>query len=478
MTSDEGMKRTFYKSCEGRDSKGNGKSAHLFDQPFFEELTNLAEVNNYIDPKLHLKYNTKRGLRNADGTGVLIGLTEIGEVVAYQIDEEGNKIPQDGQLFYRGIEINDLVEGFQKENRAGFEEVVYLLLFGELPTSNKLEEFKDTLGELRSLPEGFMEDMILQAPSNNIMNKLARSVLAKYSFDSDPENRSVHHDLRKCIKLIARFPALIAYGYQAKNHFYKGASLYIHPPRKDLNTAENFLKMIRPDKGFTELEAELLDLTLVLHADHGGGDNSSFATHVVSSADTDTYSAIAAAVGSLKGTKHGGANIKVIEMMEEMKSNIKNWDNEKEIEDYLAKILRKEVFDKRGLIYGMGHAVYTLSDPRSLLLKKKAAELAKEKNMEEEYRLFEHVEELTPKVFAEVRQNTNPIAANVDFYSGFVYRMLNIPVDLYTPIFAMSRIAGWCAHRIEEIVSGGKIIRPAYKSVVPRAEYIPLKDRS
>lgn len=477
MKSDEGIKRTYYKSCKGKEGEDNDSKVYLFDHPFFKELSNLAEVNNYIDPKLHLKYNTKRGLRNADGTGVLIGLTEIGEVVAYQIDEHNNKIPQEGQLFYRGIEINDLVEGFQIEKRAGFEEVVYLLLFGELPTSKKLEEFNSLLGELRSLPEGFTEDMILQAPSSNIMNKLARSVLAMYSFDSDPENRNVHHDLRKCIKLIARFPALVAYGYQAKNHFYKGTSLYIHPPRKDLNTAENFLKMIRPDKKFTELEAELLDLTLVLHADHGGGDNSSFTTHVVSSTDTDTYSAISAAVGSLKGTKHGGANIKVIEMMEDLKNNIKNWDDEKEIEDYLAKILRKEAFDKNGLVYGMGHAVYTLSDPRSELLKKKAAKLAEEKEVEKEFNLYAHVENLTSKVFAEVKQNTNPIAANVDFYSGFVYKMLNIPLDLYTPIFAMSRIAGWCAHRIEEIVSGGKIIRPAYKSVVPRAKYIPLKDR-
>lgn len=448
----------------------------ILNQTFFNELACLAEKNNYINPKLYEKYNAKRGLRNSDGTGVIVGLTEIGEVHAYIMDE-GEKVPIEGQLFYRGIEIKDLVKGFQREKRHGFNEVCYLLLFGQLPAPEKLKQFEELLAEKRTLPDGFTEDMILKAPSRDIMNKLARSVLACYSYDHNPDVTSVANVLRQCIELIARLPTMAAYGYQARAHFFGNKSLYIHKPRIDLTPSENFLYMIRPDNSYSDLEAEVLDLCLVLHAEHGGGNNSAFTTHVVSSADTDTYSVIAAAIGSLKGAKHGGANIKVIQMFEELKRHVRDWSNEKEIEEYLLKILRKQTFDRMGLIYGVGHAVYTLSDPRALLLKEKAAELSKEKEMEEEFHLYNLVENIAPRVIAEEKNVDKYFVVNVDFYSGFVYKMLNIPVELYTPIFAMSRIAGWSAHRIEEIVSGGRIIRPAYKSVAPRGAYIPLNQR-
>jgi len=456
----------------------NGSSGgdYLFKQSFFDELAILAEKNNYIDPKLHEKYNTKRGLRNKDGTGVLVGLTEIGEVHGYILDE-GEKVPIEGQLFYRGIEVKDLVKGFQKEKRHGFTEVCYLLLFGQLPNAEQLNQFETLLADNRLLPDGFTEDMILKAPSRDIMNKLARSVLACYSYDPNPDDTSVANVLRQCIELIARLPTMAAYGYQARAHFFGNKSLYIHKPRKDLTPAENFLHMIRPDNVYTDLEAEVLDLCLVLHAEHGGGNNSAFTTHVISSTDTDTYSVIAGAIGSLKGPKHGGANIKVIQMFEDLKSHVSDWSNEKEIKEYLIKILRKETFDRMGLIYGLGHAVYTLSDPRALLLKEKAAELSKEKEMEEEFQLYNLVEEIAPQVIADEKGVDKKFVVNVDFYSGFVYKMLNIPVELYTPIFAISRIAGWSAHRIEEIVSGGRIIRPAYKSVMPRRAYLPLHQR-
>ena len=443
---------------------------------FFNELRQLAETNNWIPPELHTKYNTKRGLRNNDGTGVLVGLTRIGDVIGYYL-ENGKKVPTEGRLYYRGIEIQELVRGFQTDNRFGFEETAYLLLFGKLPNSDQLKKFEKLLGSHRELPEGFAEDMIFKAPSIDIMNKLARSVLASYSYDEDPDNVSVENVLRQCIELIARFPSYIAYAYQAKCHYHNGESLYIHYPQKDLSTAENLLYLIRPDKKYTRLEAEVLDLALVLHAEHGGGNNSSFTTHVVTSTGTDTYSAIAAAIGSLKGPKHGGANAKVMAMMENIKANVKNWDDEKEVADYLRKILRKEAFDGSGLIYGMGHAVYTLSDPRAVLLKEKAAELAQATGMEKEFRLYQTIERLSPEIFYEVKKDTKTICANVDFYSGFVYKMLNIPEELYTPIFAMARMPGWAAHRIEELISGGRIIRPAYKSVLSSQEYVPLKQR-
>ena len=444
--------------------------------PFLTELARLAKQNNKIDPELFEKYDVKRGLRNSDGTGVLVGLTEIGDVHGYIINEK-EKVAVPGRLRYRGIEIEDIVAGFQKEKRHGFEEVAYLLMFGELPKKKDLTKFCHLLGKNRSLPEGFAENMILKAPSNNVMNKLARSVLAVYSYDKTPEERSLKNILRQCIGLIARFPTLAAYGYQAKAHYYDGESLYLHSPDEKLSTAENFLLMTRPDKKYTKTEADLLDLCLVLHADHGGGNNSTFVAHVVTSSDTDVYSSIAAAIGSLKGNKHGGANIRVIQMMDNIKQNVKNLESEGQVADYLAKIVRKEAFDNSGLIYGLGHAVYTISDPRTELLKKQAARLAKEKDLDWEFELYSLVERLAPEVFQEVKKSQKKVCPNVDFYSGFVYRMLGIPTELYTPIFAIARIAGWCAHILEENVSGGRIMRPAYKSVAEKREYIPTSKR-
>ncbi len=443
---------------------------------FIDELAILADQNNKINPEFYSIYDVKRGLRNSNGTGVLVGLTEIGEVHGYIIDE-GEKIPVDGRLKYRGINVTNLVNGFKKENRFGFEETCYLLLFGELPNQEQLAKFSQMLGQHRILPEGFMRDMILKAPSKDIMNKLARSVLASYSYDENPDDTSIKNVLRQCIELIAKFPTMVAYGYQALSYYHKNESMFIHKPRPELGAAENFLLMTRPDGIYSRTEAELLDLSLVLHAEHGGGNNSAFAARVVSSSGTDTYSAIAAAIGSLRGPKHGGANIKVLEMMEEIKSNISDWKDHEEIEFYLEKILCCEAYDRSGLIYGLGHAIYTLSDPRAVLLKDKARELAKEKNHEKEFDLYCAIEELAPKVFARVKQSDKPLCINVDFFSGFVYKMLEIPLELCTPLFAVSRIAGWCAHRIEELASVKTIIRPAYKSVVTSKNYIPLADR-
>lgn len=436
----------------------------------------IIEENDKIDPELYKKYNVKRGLRDLDGTGVLVGLTEIGDVRAYIFDEE-EKIPVEGRLLYRGIDINDIVHGYQNEKRFGFEETCYLLLFGELPNKEMLEQFEKLLGEYRGLPNGFTEDMILKAPSRDIMNKLARSILASYSYDPNPDDISLKNTLRQCIELIARFPTMAAYGYAAKTHYHDGQSLFIHSPMKNLSTAENILHMIRQDSTYTKSEAELLDLALVLHAEHGGGNNSTFVAHVVTSTGTDTYSAIAAAIGSLKGPQHGGANLKVMGMMEEIKNNVKDWDDEEEIGAYLAKIMRKEAFDKSGLIYGIGHAVYTVSDPRTILLKQKAENLAAGKGLDKEYKLYTHIEKLAPEVFLKEKNNSKVMCANVDFYSGFVYKMLNIPIELFTPIFAVGRMAGWCAHRIEELVNGGRIIRPAYKNVEPKKSYTPMGER-
>ncbi|MFW5842748.1 MAG: citrate/2-methylcitrate synthase [Spirochaetota bacterium] len=443
---------------------------------FLDSHASMAESYSYIDPELHKKYNTKRGLRNEDGTGVLIGLTEIGEVHGYVIDDV-EKVPTDGRLFYRGLDVYDIVRGFQADQRFGFEEVVYLLLFGHLPSMAQLEEFKEVLGTYRQLPESFTEVMILNHASSDIMNKLARSVLALYSYDDDAEDLSVKNVLRQCISLIAMFPGFVAYGYQAKRHYYHEESLYIHTPKPDLSTAENLLLMIRPDQKYTRLEAETLDLCLALHAEHGGGNNSAFSVHVVSSAATDTYSAIATGVGSLKGAKHGGASAKVASMMNDVKANVSDWGDEEEVAEYLRKVPKGEAHDGSGLIYGIGHAVYTLSDPRAVLLKEKARELAGDKEHIKEFDLYTTVERLAPKLFAEVKKSDKPLAANVDFFSGFVYKLLNIPEDLYTPIFAVARVAGWSAHRIEELVSGGRIIRPAYKNVVPHRKYVSLKDR-
>jgi len=442
-----------------------------------QKLTKLAQCNDPIDPALYQKYDVKRGLRQADGRGVLVGLTRIGDVVGYEVDANGNKVAVPGRLIYRGYSVEDIVHDTEKHHQFGYEQCVYLLLFGQLPTQDQLDEFNRVLGMLRTLPPNFTEDMIMKAPSSDIMNKIARGVLASYSYDNDPENRDVRNILRQCIELISRFSTLAAYGYQAKRRYYDGKSMYIHNPDPALSTAENFLRLIRSDKSYTRLEAEILDLALILHAEHGGGNNSSLTIHVVSSADTDTYSAVAAAVGSLKGRRHGGANIRVMEMMDDIKSHVKDWSSESEVAEYLRKIVRKEAFDHTGLIYGQGHAVYTISDPRAVLLREKAAELAKEKGCEEEFNLYNLIDKLAPQILYERVGDKKRFCTNVDFYSGFVYTMLNIPRELYTPLFAIARIAGWSAHRVEEIVAGGRIYRPAYKNVSEEREYIPIEDR-
>lgn len=442
------------------------------------KLTGIAQQGDTpIDPALYQKYDVKRGLRYADGRGVLVGLTRIGDVVGYEIDENSNKIAVPGKLIYRGYSVDDIVHDAEKNHQFAYEQCVYLLLFGELPNKQELDEFTALLGSLRALPPNFTEDMIMKAPSCDIMNKIARGVLASYSYDRDPENRSPENILRQCLELISRFSTLAAYGYQAKRRYYDEKSMYIHNPAPNLSTAENFLRLIRSDKSYTRLEAEILDLALVLHADHGGGNNSTLTVHVVSSADTDTYSAIAAAVGSLKGRRHGGANIRVMEMMADIKANVKDWSNENEVRAYLEKIARKEAFDRTGLIYGQGHAVYTISDPRCILLRDKAESLAKEKGCMEEFNLYKLIEKIAPGVLIDLHGDKKRICANVDFYSGFVYSMLNIPVELYTPLFAIGRIAGWSAHRIEEIVAGKRIYRPAMKNVMGERPYIPMEDR-
>ncbi|MCH5291101.1 MAG: citrate/2-methylcitrate synthase [Treponema sp.] len=444
---------------------------------FINKLSNLAQCNDPISPSLYQKYDVKRGLRYADGRGVLVGLTRIGDVVGYEIDANGNKIAVPGRLVYRGYNVEDIVRDSEKHHQFGYEQCVYLLLFGDLPTSDQLAEFTSLLGQLRSLPHNFTEDMIMKAPSSDIMNKIARGVLASYSYDNDPENRDVANNLRQCIELISRFSTLTAYAFQAKRHYTDGKSMYIHNPRSSLSTAENFLRLIRSNKRYTRLEAEILDLSFILHAEHGGGNNSSLTIHVVSSADTDTYSAVAAAVGSLKGRRHGGANIQVMDMIDDIKSHVKDWSNENEIAEYLRKIARKEAFDHTGLIYGQGHAVYTISDPRATLLRDKAEELAREKGCEEEFNLYRNIEKLAPHILEEFHGSAKKICTNVDFYSGFVYSMLNIPRELFTPLFAIARIAGWSAHRIEEIVAGGRIYRPAYKNISEERPYIPIDQR-
>lgn len=439
-------------------------------------LAEKATVKARIDPALYERYNVKRGLRNSDGTGVLVGLTEVGEVMSYIMDD-AERIPVEGRLFYQGIEISDIVSGFYQEKRFGFEETAYLLLFGELPTEEELKIFSDLLVSCRELPHSFTEDMILRAPSPDIMNKLARTVLALYTYDEDPENLAIENILRQCIELIARFPVLISHGYMARRHYVEKESLFLHSPVPEYNTAQNILHMIRPDGQFSDLEARILDLALVLHAEHGGGNNSSFVTHCVSSSGSDTYSVMAAAIGSLKGPQHGGASNKAFSMMQELRDNTKNWRNEMEICDYLTKILRKEAYDRSGLIYGIGHAVYTVSDPRTKLLRDYARSLAYEVGREEEYELYTITERLAPEVFNNVKQNGKIVCANVDFYAGFIYSMLGIPPELFTPIFACARIAGWSAHRIEEVVSGGRIMRPAYKCVQKRRKYLPFDQR-
>jgi len=439
-------------------------------------LSHKAQENNKINTELFTKYQVKRGLRDIDGRGVLVGLTEIGDVRSY-IVEENEMVPMPGKLFYRGFNINDIVNGFLKKDCFGFEETCYLLLFGNLPTKQELKDFEQLLSGYRNLPDDFVRDMILKMPSKDIMNSMARSVLAFYSLDDSAEDTSIENVLRQCLILIACFPLMAVYGYQACTHYHDNNSLFIHGPRPNLSAAENILYMLRPDSKYTKLEATLLDLALVLHAEHGGGNNSTFVTHVVTSSGSDTYSVMAAALGSLKGPKHGGANIKVVQMFEDIKQNVKEWDDDAEVEEYLMKILNKEAFDNSGLIYGIGHAVYSISDPRAVIFKEHVEKLAKQKGFENEYNLYAKVEKLAPEVVGKKCKIYKGVSANVDFYSAFVYRMLDIPPELFTPIFAISRIAGWSAHRIEEIVNAGKIIRPAYKNVLKRKEYVDIDER-
>ena len=432
--------------------------------------------NNTIDPKFFDKYVVKRGLRNADGTGVLAGLTNICNVHGYVINE-GEKAPIQGQLIYRGYNINDLVNNVVKEDRFGYEEIVYLLLMGDLPSRSELEAFSAIIAENRELPDNFFEDMILKSPSPNIMNKLGRSVLSLYSYDDDPENRSPEVEMATAISIISKLPNIMVSAYQVKKRAYNNESMIMHPLIPEHSTSEMILSALRPDRQFTDAEAKLLDIMLMLHAEHGGGNNSTFTCRVLTSSGTDPYSAYSAAIGSLKGPRHGGANAKVISMHEVIKSYVKNWEDEGEVADCLRKILRKELHDGSGLIYGMGHAVYTLSDPRAVILKADAEKLAKGTEFEKEFNLLKLIEELSPELFAEVKGSSKVMCANVDMYSGLVYRMLGIPEDLFTPLFAVSRMAGWAAHRFEEMVTGKRIIRPAYKSVIREKVYIPLENR-
>ena len=444
--------------------------------PQIERLADMCVSNGAIDPELYSKYEVKRGLRDINGKGVLAGLTEISEIVSYTI-EDNEMIPCDGKLFYRGYNINDLVNGFGKDKRFGFEETTYLLLFGKLPNKAELKEFCDLLADYRKLPTTFVRDIMMKSPSSDIMNSIARGALTLFSYDEYPNDTSIPNVLRQSLELIALMPLIAVYGYQCKNYYLDGESFIIHQPVAEYSTAQNILHLLRPDSKFTELEAKVLDIALVLHAEHGGGNNSTFTTHVVTSSGTDTYSAVAAALGSLKGPKHGGANVKVTAMFEDLKANISDWTDEEEVACYLTRLLRKDAFDKSGLIYGMGHAVYSISDPRANIFRGFVDKLAAEKGMEKELGLYHMVEQLAPKVISHERHIYKGVSANVDFYSGFVYSMLGLPPELYTPLFAIARISGWCAHRIEELSNAGKIIRPAYKSVSKHREYTFLADR-
>ncbi len=444
-----------------------------------EALSTLCEElrkNNHINPDYYNRFEVKRGLRNYDGTGVLAGLTRVCSVEGYYIDD-GEKVPKHGKLNYRGINMSDIVANCEKENRFGYEEVVWLLLFGALPTKEQLEWFTKLLAESRELPEDFVEDMIMKAPSPDVMNKSARSVLALYSYDPKPDDISPENVLRQCIQLIAQMPVIMTAAYQVKRRVYDKKSMYFHQNKKELGVAESILRSIRPDKKFTDEEAKLLDICMIIHAEHGGGNNSTFTTRCITSSGTDTYSAIAAGIGSLKGPRHGGANIKVHKMVEDMKQNISDITNEGQVADYLEKIMNRQAGDGSGLVYGMGHAVYTISDPRAVILRRYAEKFSAMHGREEEFKLLSLVESLTPELFAKLRGDKKKICANVDLYSGLVYDLLGIPQELFTPIFMAARMAGWSAHRIEEITNGGRIIRPAYKNVtIPRA-YVPISER-
>lgn len=448
----------------------------LFDiTPKIQELADLTEKNNAIDKELYSKLDVKRGLRDLNGKGVLAGLTNISDVCAKKI-VNGEEVPCEGNLYYRGYNIKDLVRGFLKEGHAGYEEIAYLLLFGDLPTEKQLEDFHETLTERRTLPPTFVRDVIMKSPSNDMMNSLSRSILSLYTYDEKADDTSIPNVLRQCLNLISQFPMLMVYGYHAYN-YRRGEDLFIYAPDPNKSVAENILMMLREDRKYTELEAKILDMALVLHMDHGGGNNSTFTTHVVTSSGTDTYSTIAAAMASLKGPKHGGANIKVTQMFADMKQEVKDWTDDEEVEAYLEGLLNKERFDKKGLIYGMGHAIYSVSDPRAEIFKSFVQKLAIEKHCEKEYALYEKVEHMAPEIIARKRKMYKGVNANVDFYSGLVYSMLGIPEKLYTPIFAAARIVGWSAHRLEELKNVDKIIRPAYKPLAPHRDYIEIKDR-
>lgn len=445
--------------------------------PEILELTDLCKAHSTIDTSLYAKYDVKRGLRDINGKGVLTGLTEISDIISSKV-VDGKTVPCEGKLYYRGIDVEELVAGFLRENRFGFGETIYLLLFGELPNVQQLDEFKQIMNKYRTLPTNFVRDIIMKAPTSDMMNTLARSVLTLYAYDEKGNDTSLPNVLRQCIELIALFPQLAVYGYQAYyRELHPSNSFFIHAPQPELSIAENILYMLRLDHKYSDLEARILDLALVLHAEHGGGNNSSFTTHVVASSGTDTYSVIAAALGSLKGPKHGGANIKVVKMFEDMKKNIKDWTDEDEIRSYLHALLNKQVFDKAGLIYGMGHAVYSISDPRANIFKKFVKKLSEEKGLSDEYGLYSRVERLAPIVIGEERKTYKGVSANIDFYSGFVYHMLGLPSELFTPVFAMARIAGWSAHLLEEQINVGKIIRPAYMSISAHRNYISLEER-
>ena len=453
-----------------------GKGYYSENTPEIIELSRLSQEADLIENDLFIKYDVKRGLRDLNGKGVLTGLTRISEIIAKkQVDSK--EVPADGEIYFRGYDVHKLIDAAARENRFAFEECAYLLLFDKLPTGKELFEFEKLLGIYKSLPPSFVRDVIMKAPSRDMMNTLARSVLTLYSYDDHADDVSLPNVLRQSLQLISMFPMLAIYGYQAYNHYHEGNSLIIHPPKEELSTAETILYLLRPDSKYTELEAKLLDICLVLHMEHGGGNNSSFTTHVVSSSLTDTYSVIAAAIGSLKGPRHGGANIKVVHMFDDIEANVKDWKDEGEVREYLDKILNKEAFDRAGLIYGIGHAIYSKSDPRAVILKSFVEKLAVEKGREEELHLYQMVERIAPQLIAGERTMYKGVSANVDFYSGFVYRMLELPEELYPTIFAIARIVGWSAHRMEELANNGKIIRPAYMSIEPRKEYVDIAKR-
>lgn len=454
----------------------NNVERALFEiTPEIEHYAQLCVKNNAIDKELYTQYEVKRGLRDLNGKGVLAGLTNVSDVQAKKL-VGGKEVPCAGSLYYRGYNIKDLVKGFLKEKHFGFEEIAYLLLFGELPTEEQFRQFQDILIERRTLPPNFVRDVIMKAPSRDMMNSLSRSILNLYTYDLKADDTSIPNVLRQCLNLISQFPMMMVYGYHAYN-YRRGEDLFIYAPSPELSTAENILMMLREDRKYSKLEAKILDMALVLHMDHGGGNNSTFTTHVVTSSGTDTYSTIAAAMASLKGPKHGGANIKVTEMFEDMKEKVSDWTDKDEVRQYLYDLLDKKAFDKKGLIYGMGHAIYSISDPRADVFKKFVKQLAREKGREEEYALYASVEKLAPEVIGERRKIYKGVNANVDFYSGLVYSMLNLPKSLYTPIFAAARIVGWSAHRLEELENVDKIIRPAYKPLCPYKDYVPIHER-